>query len=96
MIYSRHQGGNGQTHVFEVSDQEMRHIEHLPEGVYAGIVKGCVEAWLATNKESVLSGVSLAVVIDRAMTAAADALKEEVLRVSSAKIGTDDSSKKAV
>lgn len=82
MIYSKHQGGNGLSHHFEVSEQEMRSLEHLPEGIYAGVIKGCVEAWLDANKESVLAGVSLEVVIDRAMTAAAEALKGPILQKS--------------
>lgn len=76
-------------HMFVASDTEMKMLEAMPEGIYFGIVQKCVEAWLEKNKESVLAGVSLEVVIDRAMTAAADALKEEVLRVSSAKISND-------
>lgn len=96
MTYAKRYGGEGITHNFVASDEEMRMLEIMPEGIYLGIVNKCVEAWLATNKESVLAGVSLEVVVDRAMTAAAEALKEEVLRVASDKMGMGDSSKKAV
>lgn len=96
MTYSKHYGGNGMTHAFVATDEEMRMLEVMPEGIYLGIVNKCVEAWLENNKESVLAGVSLDIVIDRAMSAAANTLKEEVLRVSKEKMGIDDSSKQTV
>lgn len=86
MTYSKHYGGNGMIHAFVATDEEMLMLEVMPEGIYLGIVNKCVEAWLQTNKESVLAGVSLEVVVDRAMTAAAEALKDEVIRVSAGKM----------